>query len=63
METLTPDPLANALLHAPAWQRLGIVVADPRLREKAAKALAVSVIDELNRDQPYHDPRQLSLSL
>lgn len=63
METLTPDPLADALLHAPAWQRLGIVVADPRLREKAARALAVTIIDQLDRDQPPYDPRQLSLSL
>ncbi|MFD1786526.1 DUF6771 family protein [Sphingomonas floccifaciens] len=63
MQALAPDPLASAVLNAPAWQRLGITVPDRRLREKAARALAVSIINQLDRDQPPYDPRQLSLSL
>ncbi|WP_394653067.1 DUF6771 family protein [uncultured Sphingomonas sp.] len=63
IETIDSEPVANALLVAPAWQRLGIAVSDERLRKRAADALARSILEQLARDQLPYDPRQLSLSL
>lgn len=56
-------PLAAALLIAPAWQRLGIAVSDPRMRERAALALASSIIERVKMPGAAADPNQLSLPL
>lgn len=63
IDATDPEPVAAALLVAPAWQRLGIAVSDERLRKRAADALARSIVEQLARDQPPYDPRRLSLSL
>jgi hypothetical protein len=48
---------------APTWARLGLTVRDSALRERAADALAATIIDRL--DAPFHvqDRDQLALPL
>lgn len=53
--------IAEALLAAPGWARIGITAPAPRLREEAALELAKSVLGE--RDEPELDRDQLTLSL
>jgi hypothetical protein len=59
MERVAPDQLAETILSAPAWARVGITAPDERMREEAALELARSILGEDHRD----DPRQLALTL
>lgn len=52
--------IAQAILEAPGWARVGITMSDPRMREKAAEELALSIAERLD-PQPEPDPRQLGL--
>ncbi|MES2337104.1 MAG: DUF6771 family protein [Pseudomonadota bacterium] len=63
MDTIGLEPVARALLTSPPWQRLGIAVRDPRLREQAALALAASIVERLHQPAIVDDPNQLSLAL
>lgn len=54
--------IADALLDAPAWARVGLAVRDDRLREQAADALAARITATLNGECPPH-PDQLRLAL
>ena len=58
---MDPDRLATILLNAPAWARLGLTVRDPRLRERAADALAATIVARL--DQPANEPDRNQLPL
>jgi hypothetical protein len=57
------ERLSLILQNAPAWVRLGLTVRDPRLRERAADALAATIMQRL--DEPVHveDRSQLALPL
>ncbi|WP_404337804.1 DUF6771 family protein [Sphingomonas sp. MMS12-HWE2-04] len=60
----TSSALTAAILAAPAWAHLGLAVRDPRLRQRAAREVAESVLDRLQNDfatEPH--PDQLPLAL
>lgn len=61
MSRFEPAQIAEALLAAPGWARLGITAPAPRLREEAALELARAVLGA--REDPEHSPDQLTLSL
>ena len=50
MERFAPSPavMASAILAAPGWARVGITVADERMRERAAQELARSIVEQLS---------------
>lgn len=60
-----PDSLwlAQSLLHAPAWARVGLTAPNERLREQAAIELAQSIIVAIERQPTIHDIRQMALPL
>jgi hypothetical protein len=62
---MTPDSssLAQTLLHAPGWARIGLTAPNQRLREQAAAELAETIIDALARPQAVRDDRQMPLPL
>jgi hypothetical protein len=62
---MTPDSssLAQTLLHAPGWARMGLTAPNERLREQAAAELAETIIDALVRPQSVPDARQMPLPL
>lgn len=63
MERIEPAQLAQIILAAPAWARVGLTVRDVRLRERAAEALAVDLIEQFNAPVTVEDRDQLRLDL
>lgn len=59
MDRVAPDQLAQTILSAPAWARVGITAPDELMREEAALELARSILGEDYCD----DPRLLALML
>jgi hypothetical protein len=61
----TPDSssLAQCLLCAPAWARVGLTAPSERLREAAATELAQTIIGALEGAQTVQDARQMPLPL
>lgn len=59
MERVAPTELAETILAAPAWAKVGITAPNPRLREEAAIELARTILG----NDPQFDPRQLALTL
>ncbi|MCW3797130.1 hypothetical protein OMW55_04825 [Sphingomonas sp. BN140010] len=57
------DRLSLILQSAPAWVRLGLTVPDPRLRERAADALAATIVERLDEPIRIEDRNQLVLPL
>lgn len=57
------ERLSLIVLNAPAWVRLGLAVPDVRLRERAADALAATIVDKLEDRDDVDDTNQLALSL
>lgn len=62
MERIDTTRLRAAILHAPAWVRVGITMPDERLRERAATALVEAIVEELEPGE-RPDPRQMALTL
>ena len=62
MERIERDRLADILLAAPGWARVGLTMPDARLRERAADALAATIIEKLEGSPPP-DANQLSFLL
>ena len=62
---MTPDSssLAQTILQAPGWARIGLTAPNERLRAKAAAELAETIIDALQGPQPVYDARQIPLPL
>lgn len=60
MERADPMQIAEALLAAPGWARIGITAPAKHLREEAALELALAVLGERYAEQ---SPDQLTLSL
>lgn len=59
MERVATAEIAESLLAAPAWARVGLTAPNERLREEAALELARCLTGDDGRD----DPRQLALTL
>jgi len=59
----TPDSssLAQSLLLAPAWARVGLTAPSERVREAAAAELAQTIIGALEGSAPLSDARQMAL--
>lgn len=61
MEQIDSYALAEALLRAPGWARVGLTAPTPNMREKAAQELAESVLERLRGYPGLDDPSQLRL--
>lgn len=61
--TLDRSTLAQTLLHAPAWARVGLTAPSERVREASARELAEVVIGSLEDMVEQHDARQIALPL
>ena len=60
--TLAPDAaLADAILSAPGWARVGITMPDATMRERAAYELARSIVERLTTASTA-DQEQLPLT-
>ena len=55
--------IAAAILAAPGWARVGIAAPDQRMREQAAEALALSILEGTGQGLPPPDANQLALKL
>jgi len=60
---MTTDDLANAILAAPAWARIGLTAPKESLRDAAAQELALQIGKLIGIDPQQHDPRQIRLPL
>lgn len=64
MMTFDPDRVADALLAAPGWARVGIAAPTETIREAAARELALAIARLLaGNDTDAPDPNQLVLAL
>lgn len=59
---LAPATISAMILSAPAWQRLALAVRNPRLRERAADAMAERIVEAFE-DRSEPDPRQMALPI
>lgn len=62
MTKMDPDRVADALLAAPGWARIGITAPKESVRQAAAQELALA-ITRLFADNSTPDPDQLQLTL
>jgi hypothetical protein len=68
MPRFAPDP-ANvstakaAIAESPGWVRVGLTVGNPRLREEALEALAITVVERLENPPVVYDADQLGFGL
>lgn len=62
-DALHPALLANVILHAPAWARVGITAPTERMRVQAANELAEVIARHITGGAPSADMDQLSLRL
>ena len=60
MDRISARQIADILVTAPVWARLGLAIRDARMRERAADCLAATIVDRLS-EVPAADPNQLSL--
>ncbi|QBM75962.1 hypothetical protein E2E30_09415 [Sphingomonas sp. AAP5] len=67
MSRLAPQPapadLSSAILSAPGWARVGITMPDARMRERAADALAQSILEQVFEQDRTAHADQLRLPL
>jgi hypothetical protein len=63
MERLDPTLIAEAILQAPGWARIGITEPKPHLREDAAAELARAIIDHVERCPEEPTRAQIGLAL
>lgn len=62
MEHLDLTHIQDALLTSAGWARVGLTAPNARLREQAAKELALTICERLNGAEPL-DRNQLPLPL
>jgi hypothetical protein len=62
MERLSRTRIADILLNAPAWARVGLTMRDDRMRERAADTLAATIVERLDQP-PASDVDQLPLPI
>lgn len=63
MMHVNPESVSAAIRSAPAFARLGLSMRDAAMRERAADALALSIVESLERPRPDHDGNQMALPL
>jgi hypothetical protein len=63
MERLDPDLIADALLAAPGWARVGLTAPTDHLRRQSARELALAIVEEVDGPSPSIDPAQLAFAL
>lgn len=63
MDQLSPATVSAAIRSAPAFARLGLSMRDANMRERAADALAVAIVERLEQPRPEHDGNQIPLPL
>jgi hypothetical protein len=63
MTRIDPERVADALLAAPGWARVGIAAPKESTREAAARELALTVAHCFNDIPASPDPDQLQLAL
>lgn len=63
MDRIAPAEVANAILAAPGWARVGITMPDARLRAEAANELARAILTGLGEVPVRDDEDQMKLSL
>lgn len=61
MERIDLDIMADAILEAPGWARVGITAPSPALRKDAARELAGVIAERLQSTPPQAE--QLGLNL
>lgn len=61
MERIDLDIMADAILEAPGWVRIGITAPSLSLREDAARVLAGAIVERLQAASPKAE--QLGLKL
>ncbi len=61
--TIDPQRLADALLTAPGWTRVGLTAPNPRVRQRAVSGLADHLCDHLSKPGVVEDRAQLHLPL
>lgn len=63
MDHFSPSAVSAAIMSAPAFARLGLSMRDARTRERAADALAVAIVEGLERPRTEYDGSQMTLPL
>ena len=63
MDQPSPAAISDAIKSAPAFARIGLSVRDPRLRDRAADALAHAIAERLGAPAEPHDTDQMPLPL
>jgi hypothetical protein len=63
MQTPSPSHVAQVILTAPAWARVGIAAPSEALRERAAQELALVIVERLDEPLPQQDTGQIALPL
>ena len=63
MERRDANRVAQAMLSAPGWARVGITAPKDHLRIEAAYELARAIVDDVIEGVEAPDPDQLGLSL
>lgn len=62
LERVGRDELSAIILAAPGWARVGLTMPDEHMRERAADALAATIIEKLSGESGP-DRNQLALPL
>lgn len=57
------ESVSAAIRSAPAFARLGLSMRDANTRERAADALAIAIVEQLEHPHPDHDGSQMTLPL
>ena len=64
MMHVNPESVSAAIRSAPAFARLGLSMRDETMRERAADALAIAIVERLEHPGPDHDDgSQMALPL
>lgn len=63
MERIDPTRVAETLLAAPGWARVGLTATVSHLRVAAAHELARAILEDVGKDTEGHAGDQLGLSL
>ena len=58
-----PSSLAQTIVLAPAWARVGLTAPVQRIREQAAARLAQAIVGALEGSATPYDARQMALPL
>ncbi len=63
MERIDVSAIAEAILEAPGWARVGITLPSDHVRRQSARELAQTIAERIGERPPEPDPDQLALFL